>query len=47
MSFFTAHTVSFDHYSIFLNLYFSHSNLNQEFLQRVSTAQSGLFIDKD
>ena len=46
---FAAHTVSYDwRGSIFLNLYFSHSDTYAEdLLQRVSKAQSGVFLSRD
>ena len=46
---FAAHTVSYDwRGSVFLNLYFSHPDTYAEdLLQRVSKAQSGVFLSKD
>ena len=43
---FVAHTVSYEDDSIFLNLYFAHPQIDEKFLQRVSRAERGLFIDK-
>lgn len=45
--FFVAHTVSFDGSSIFLNLYVSHPDYEEEFLQSVSKAQIGIFLSKE
>lgn len=45
--FFTAHTLSYNYGSIFLNLYVSHPDTSEELLRRVSKAQSGFFLDKD
>lgn len=46
LDFFVAHTVSYEDDSIFLSLYVAHPQINEEFLQRVSRAERGLFLDK-